>query len=155
LYGKDLSAGLRELDAADSGRKKNVVEFSSPNIGKEFDGTHLRSTIIGAYITSLYESMGWDVVRKNFLGDWGKHIGLLAVGWSKFGSEELFEAAPLRHLLDVYTKIDVLFKPEQDAAKKLRAEGRDNSVIETQGIFAEKDAFFKKMEDGDSDALAL
>ena len=125
-----------------------MVEFSSPNIGKEFDGAHLRSTIIGAYIASLYESMGWDVVRMNFLGDWGKHIGLLAVGWSRFGSEELFEADPLRHLLDVYTKIDELFKPERDAAKKLRVEGQDNSVIETQGIFAEKDAFFKKMVSG-------
>jgi arginyl-tRNA synthetase len=77
------------------------------------------------------------------------------VGWSRFGSEELFEADPLRHLLDVYTKIDKLFKLEQDAAKKIRAEGEDNSVIETQGIWAEKDAFFKKMEDGDPDALAL
>jgi arginyl-tRNA synthetase len=155
LYGKDLSAVLRELDAADGARKKVVVEFSSPNIGQEFDGTHLRSTIIGAYIASLYDSMGWDVVRMNFLGDWGKHIGLLAVGWSRFGSEELFRADPLRHLLDVYTKIDELFKPEQDAAKKLRAEGQDSSVIETQGIFAERDAFFKKMEDGDPDAIAL
>jgi arginyl-tRNA synthetase len=99
--------------------------------------------------------MGWDVVRMNFLGDWGKHIGLLAVGWSRFGSDELFEADPLRHLLEVYTKIDELFKPEQDAAKKLRAEGQDNSGIEGQGIFAEKDAFFKKMEDGDPDALKL
>jgi arginyl-tRNA synthetase len=150
-----LSAVPRGLGAADAGRKKVVVEFSSPNIGKEFDGTHLRSTIVGAYIASLYESMGWDVVRMNFLGDWGRHIGLLAVGWSRFGSEELFEANPLRHLLHVYTKIDELFKPEQDAAKKLRAEGKDSSEIETQGIFAEKDAFFKKMEDGDPDALAL
>jgi arginyl-tRNA synthetase len=155
LYGKDLSAGLRELDVADSGRKKIVVEFSSPNIGMEFAGTHLRSTIIGAYIASLYESMGWDVIRANFLGDWGRHIGLLAVGWSRFGSEELFEADPLRHLLDVYTQINGLFRPEQDAAKKLRAEGQDDAANEIQVISAERDAFFKKMEDGDPDALAL
>jgi arginyl-tRNA synthetase len=80
LYGKDLSARLREPDAASSGRKKIVVEFSSPNIRKGFDGTHLRSTIIGIYIASLCESMGWDVFRVNFLGDWGKHIGPLGVG---------------------------------------------------------------------------
>lgn len=132
-----------------------MVEFSSPNIGKEFDGNHLRSTIIGTYIASLYESKGWDVVRMNFLGDWGKHIGLLAVGWSRFGSEELFEKEPLRHLVDVYNKIEEIFKPEQEAAKKLRSEGHDNSAIETQGIWAEKDDFFKKMEDGDPDALTL
>lgn len=150
-----MSAGLRELDVPNGGRKRIVVEFSSPNIGREFDGAHLRSTIIGAYIASLYEGMGWDVCRMNFLGDWGRHIGLLAVGWFRFGSEELFAADPLRHLLDLYTKIDELFKPEQDAAKKLRAGGQGNSVNETQGISGEKDAFFKKMEDGDPDALAL
>jgi arginyl-tRNA synthetase len=155
LYGKDLSGGLREPDVADSGRKKIVVEFSSPNVGMKFDGTHLRSTIIGAYIASLHESMGWDVARVNFLGDWGRHIGLLAVGWSRFNSEELFEADPLRHLLDLYTQGDELFKPERDAAKKLRTEGQDASAIESQGIFAERDTFFKKMEDGDPDALAL
>jgi arginyl-tRNA synthetase len=132
-----------------------VVEFSSPNIGKEFDGNHLRSTIIGASIASLYESLGCDVVRMNFLGDWGKHIGLLAVGWSRFGSEELFEKEPLRHLVDVYNKIEEIFKPEQELAKKLRADGHDDSVIETQGISAQKDEFFKKMEDGDPNALAL
>ena len=132
-----------------------MVEFSSPNIGKEFDGNHLRSTIIGAYIASMYDSMGWEVVRMNFLGDWGKHIGLLAVGWSRFGSELLFEKEPLRHLVDVYNRIEEIFKPEKEAAKRLRAEGHDNSAIETQGIWAEKDEFFKKMEDGDHDALTL
>jgi arginyl-tRNA synthetase len=154
-YGKDLTSGLREPDAPDAGRKRIVVEFSSPNLGKEFDGSHLRSTIIGAYIASLYEELGWDVVRMNFFGDWGKHIGLLAVGWSRFGSEEHFQADPLRHLLDVYTQIDKLFKLEQEAAKKLRDEHQDSSVIESEGISGEKDAFFKKMEDGDPDALAL
>jgi arginyl-tRNA synthetase len=132
-----------------------VVEFSSPNIGKEFDGNHLRSTIIGASIASLYESLGWDVVRMNFLGDWGRNIGLLAVGWSRFGSEELFKKEPLRHLVDVYNKIEEMFKPEQELAKKLRADGHGNSVNETQEIEAERDEFFKKMEDGDPNALAL
>ena len=154
-YGKDLTPGLREPDNPDAGRKKIVVEFSSPNLGKEFDGSHLRSTIIGAYIASLYEEMGWDVVRMNFLGDWGMHIGLLAVGWSRFGSEEDFQADPLRHLLDVYAQIEKLFKPEQEAAKKLRNEHQDSSVIESEGISGERNVFFKKMEDGDPEALAL
>lgn len=93
----------------------------------------------------------------NFLGDWGRHIGLLAVGWSRFGSEELFKQQPLRHLVDVYNKIDEIFKPEQEAAKKSRADGQDASAnaIESQGVSAEKDEFFKKMEDGDPNALAL
>jgi arginyl-tRNA synthetase len=155
LYGKELFSGLREPDITGSRRQKVVVEFSSPNIGKEFDGNHLRSTIIGAYIASLHESMDWDVVKMNFLGDWGKHIGLLAVGWSRFGSEELLEKNHLMHLVDVYNKIEEIFKSEQDAVKKHRNQSQGSSAIETQGIDAEKDEFFKKMEDGDPGALTL
>jgi arginyl-tRNA synthetase len=136
-------------------KKKVIVEFSSPNIAKEFHAGHLRSTIIGAFIANLYESMGWDVVRINYLGDWGKQFGLLAVGWERYGSEELLQSQPLKHLLDVYVKINGDFKPEEAASRKARDEGRDTAEIESQGLFAARNAFFRRMEDGDPDALAL
>jgi arginyl-tRNA synthetase len=50
------------------------------------------STILGVYIANLYKDMGWDVVKINYLGDWGKQIGLLGAGWERFGSEEQFQA---------------------------------------------------------------
>ena len=49
--------------------------------------------------------MGWDVVKVNYLGDWGKQFGLLAVGWQRFGSEELFAKEPLKHLPVSYTHL--------------------------------------------------
>lgn len=152
-YGQDTSVGLKEPENPDAGRKTIVVEFSSPNLGKEFDGNHLRSTIIGAFIASLYRAMGWEVCKMNFLGDWGRHIGLLAVGWSRFGSEELLEADPLKHLLDVFTQISDVFKTEQEAAKK--PAGEEEPPNDSRSIGVEKDEFFKRMEDGDADALAL
>ncbi len=136
-------------------KKRAIVEFSSPNIAKAFHAGHLRSTIIGAFIANLYETAGWDVVRINYLGDWGKQFGLLAVGWEKYGSEELLEAQPLKHLLDVYVKINAEFKPEEAASKQARDEGRDTAEIESQGLFAERNTFFKRMEDGEPEALAL
>jgi arginyl-tRNA synthetase len=144
-------------------QKKIVVEFSSPNISSEFQGKHLRSTIIGAFISKLYESLGWDVQRINYLGDWGKPIALLQVGWQKFGSEEAFEADPVGHLLELYHKIGDLFQPEQAASKKARddaaKEGRDEGEaqveIESQGIFAERNEAFKKLEEGDEQIVAF
>ncbi|EAQ85473.1 hypothetical protein CHGG_09487 [Chaetomium globosum CBS 148.51] len=62
-YGSDLDAGLRDHALPTQGRKKVVLEFSSPNIAKEFHTGHLRSTIIGAFIANLYKTMGWDVVK--------------------------------------------------------------------------------------------
>lgn len=128
-YGKNRDAGLRDPSAPGSGRKKVIVEFSSPNIAKEFHAGHLRSTIIGAFISNLYEDMGWDVVKVNYLGDWGKQFGLLAVGWQRFGSEEELAREPLKHLLDVYARINALFKPEQDASKQARDKGLDTAEI--------------------------
>lgn len=99
--------------------------------------------------------MGWDVVKMNYLGDWGKQFGLLAVGWQRFGSEEELAKEPLKHLLEVYARINTLFAPEQAASKQARQEGRDTAEIESQGLFAERNNFFRRMEDGDAQALAL
>lgn len=99
--------------------------------------------------------MGWDVIKMNYLGDWGKQFGLLAVGWQRFGSEEKLALEPLKHLLEVYARINALFKPEQDASQKSRKEGRDTAEIESQGLYAERNAFFRRMEDGDAERVSL
>ncbi|EZG03247.1 arginine-tRNA ligase [Trichophyton rubrum CBS 735.88] len=154
-YGSNQFQGLRDAKDQSSGKKKVIVEFSSPNIAKEFHAGHLRSTIIGAYISNLYESMGWDVVKVNYLGDWGKQFGLPAVGWQRFGSEELFAKEPLKHLLEVYAKINSLFAPEKEASEQARDRGENTSEIKSKGLFAERNAFFQKMEDGDAEAITL
>jgi arginyl-tRNA synthetase len=99
--------------------------------------------------------MGWDVVKINYLGDWGKQMGLLGVGWEKFGSEERFRADPIRHMLSVYRKIDELLRPELASRKMARDDGKDNFDLEIQGVSVERNAFFKRTEDGDKEALAL
>ncbi|KAI1411949.1 arginyl-tRNA synthetase [Hypoxylon sp. FL1857] len=154
-YGRgSLLDSLSSSHTGDSA-KKVIVEFSSPNLAKEFSSNHLRSTVLGAQIANLYENEGWDVVRMNYLGDWGKETGLLGVGWKKFSSVEEFQKHPMGHLYDVYTKISENFKPEKDASRKARDEGRDTVEIEGQGIFAERDRFSKRMEDGEPEEIGF
>ncbi|KAK8033464.1 arginyl-tRNA synthetase [Apiospora marii] len=154
-YGEDHAQGLQDPANPEGGRKKIVVESSSPNIPGDFNGTHLRSTIIGGFVAKMYECMGWDVVRMNYLGDWGKEMALFAVGWDKYGSGEALEADPLEHIMDVFGKIKADFQPEMDASKQAKAENKSTAEIESQGIFAERDGFFKKLEDKDEAALAF
>ena len=64
IYGKNNSGA----------GKKVIVEYSSPNIAKNFHVGHLRSTIIGAFLANLYKTCGWEVVNMNYLGDWGTQV---------------------------------------------------------------------------------
>lgn len=57
--------------------RKEVVDFSSPNIAKEMHVGHLRSTIIGDAIARILEFRGHDVLRLNHVGDWGTQFGML------------------------------------------------------------------------------
>ncbi|WEJ95433.1 arginyl-tRNA synthetase [Yamadazyma tenuis] len=119
--------------------KKIIVEFSSPNIAKPFHAGHLRSTIIGGFIANLYETFGWNVTRINYLGDWGKQFGLLAVGFDKYGSQEALDNDPINHLFDVYVKIN----------KDVVEEGEDSEINNKAR------EFFRKLEDDDQDAISL
>ncbi|GAA6016879.1 hypothetical protein JCM10207_007835 [Rhodosporidiobolus poonsookiae] len=113
-----------------------IVEFSSPNIAKPFHAGHLRSTIIGAFLANLYEANGYEVLRMNYLGDWGKQFGILAVGFERYGSEESLKSDAITHLYDVYVKIN----KDAEAEPEIHDRARD---------------FFVKMEQGDAEALAL
>lgn len=120
--------------------KKVVVEFSSPNIAKPFHAGHLRSTIIGGFLSNLYEVAGWNVTRINYLGDWGKQFGLLAVGFEKYGDEAMLETDPINHLFEVYVKVNRDITEEGDIENGTNDKAR---------------AYFRRMEDGDEKALKI
>lgn len=168
-YGTNPNPGLRDPSDPSKGRKKIIVEFSSPNIAKPFHAGHLRSTIIGGFIAKLYAAIGWDVWKMNYLGDWGKQYGLLANGYKKYGSEEELTRDPINHLFDVYVKInkdsalqDAPIKELKEKIKLSKEKGEDVTELEKElaGLVKESEdekarQYFKSMEDGDRDALAL
>ncbi|CAK9438762.1 uncharacterized protein LODBEIA_P29860 [Lodderomyces beijingensis] len=139
--------------------KKVIVEFSSPNIAKPFHAGHLRSTIIGGFISNLYEKLGWDVIRINYLGDWGKQFGLLAVGFEKYGSEEKLAQDPINHLFEVYVKVNNDVRNETNEATGESQEGVDASEQDEKKIQSSTNEqakqFFRRMEDGDEAALKI
>ena len=106
-YGFNPNLGLEDPSDLRSRRKKLIVEYSSPNIAKEFHTGHLRSTIIGGFLVKLYERAGWETYSMNYLGDWGKQYGVLAQGFEKYGSEEELQKNPVKHLNEVYVKINL------------------------------------------------
>ena len=57
--------------------KNIVIDYSSPNIAKQFHIGHLRSTVIGGALYNIYKYLGYNVVGINHLGDWGTQFGKL------------------------------------------------------------------------------
>lgn len=168
-YGSNPSSGLKDPSDTSKGQKKIIVEFSSPNIAKEFHAGHLRSTIIGGFLAKLYALMGWEVLRMNYLGDWGKQYGLLANGFKQFGSQQELAENSIAHLFHVYVEINKI-KSEQDGPindlkkqiKEKKAQGEDVADLEEKlaplvEVSEDEKArkYFKSMEDGDPEALAL
>ncbi|OCT48326.1 Arginine--tRNA ligase, cytoplasmic [Cladophialophora carrionii] len=168
-YGSNPIPGLKDPSDPSKGRKKIIVEFSSPNIAKEFHAGHLRSTIIGGFLAKLYQVLGWEVLRMNYLGDWGKQYGLLANGFKQFGSQEELAKNSIAHLFQVYVQINKV-KEAQDGPinelkkeiKEKKAKGEDVSALEAKlaPLVEESEdekarKYFRSMEEGDPEALAL
>ncbi|XP_064412306.1 probable arginine--tRNA ligase, mitochondrial [Latimeria chalumnae] len=117
-------------------KEKVIVEYSSPNIAKKFHAGHLRSSIIGNFIANLKEALGNQVIRINYLGDWGMQFGLLGAGFQKFGSEEKLKANPLQHLFEVYVQVNKAAETDENTMKSAQE-------------------FFRQLERGDREALLL
>lgn len=88
----------------ESFRKRIIVEYSSPNIAKPFHVGNLRSAIIGNCVANVLQFKGHDVIRMNYLGDWGTQFGILSLAFDHFGSEQMLHSDPLKHLFEVYVK---------------------------------------------------
>lgn len=121
----------------DEGHGQNItIDLSSPNIAKPFSVGHLRSTVIGDALSNIFRKMGYNTIKINHLGDWGKQFGLLMVAYKKWGSKEAVEANPIDELLKLYVRINAEIENDPD----LDEEGR---------------LWFKKLEDGDPEATEL
>jgi arginyl-tRNA synthetase len=154
-WGNNPLLGLKDLENPSEGRKRLVIEFSSPNIAKPFHQGHLRSTIIGGFLANLHESAGWDVVRLNYLGDWGKQYGLLAVGFELFGNEQALLEDPIQHLFQVYVKVNQQLREELQAIEKKEAAGEDVLLLKESSLDERARRYFKAMCDSDPQALEL
>ena len=110
--------------------------MSSPNIAKPMSMGHLRSTVIGNSLALLLEKVNYKPIKIDHLGDWGTQFGKLIVAYKLWGSEEEVKADPINNLLKYYVR----FHEEDVNNPELDEEARE---------------WFKKLEDGDEEALKL
>ncbi len=122
--------------SSESNGKVICMDYSSPNIAKNFHVGHLRTTVIGNSLYKIYQKLGYKVIRINHLGDWGTQFGKLIVAYKNWSSKDQVEQYGIEELLRIY----VLFNSEAERKPELKEEAR---------------YWFSKMEQGEEEALSI
>lgn len=129
--------GVEDIEEKNNSKKTIIVEYSSPNIAKEFHIGHLKTTLIGAYLYRLNKFLGYNAVGINHLGDYGTQFGKLIEGYNLWKDEYKLEGEePIAELTKIYVRINELSKNDSNVADK----SREN---------------FKKLEEGDPETVKI
>ena len=116
--------------------KTICIDYSSPNVAKNFHVGHLRTTIIGNSLYKIFSKLGYKVERINHLGDWGTQFGKLIVAYKAWGSKEAVEKEGVAELMRLYVK----FHEEAEKDDSLNDQARE---------------WFSQMEQGNEEALEI
>ena len=134
---KAVLANPGRWGSSEVGKGKTVcLDYSSINIAKRFHIGHLSTTMIGHSLKRIYDFNGYTTVGINHLGDWGTQFGKMICAYKKWGNLEEVEAGGVQAMVDLYVR----FHAEAEKDPSLEDEGR---------------AWFKKIEDGDPEAMEI
>lgn len=123
--------------ASDEGKGKTIcIDYSSINIAKPFHIGHLSTTVLGGALYRIFNFLGYKAVGINHLGDYGTQFGKLISAYKRWGDRDTVEKGGIRALNELYVR----FHREAEAHPEYDDEAR---------------AYFKKIEQGDSECLEL
>lgn len=123
--------------ASDEGAGKTIcIDYSSINIAKPFHIGHLSTTVLGGALYRIFNFLGYKAIGINHLGDYGTQFGKLISAYKRWGDRDTVEKGGIRALNELYVR----FHCEAEAHPEYDDEAR---------------AYFKKIEQGDSECLEL
>ena len=126
-----------KFGGANEGQGKTIcIDYSSINIAKPFHIGHLSTTVLGGALYRIFNFLGYQAVGINHLGDYGTQFGKLISAYKRWGDKETIEKGGIRALNELYVK----FHQEAEEHPEYDDEAR---------------TYFKKIEQGDEECLAL
>lgn len=94
--------------------EKLLIEHTSINPNAEPHIGRCRNSLIGDFMSNLYDFTGYKTERHYFINDIGKKIALLLIGIETYGlKDDSFSS-----ILDTYVKISVLAKEDENVEQK-------------------------------------
>ncbi len=132
-----ILAQADDYGKSDEGQGKTIcIDYSSINIAKPFHIGHLSTTVLGGALYRIFESLGYNTVGINHLGDYGTQFGKLISAFKRWGDKETIEKGGIRALNELYVR----FHQEAETHPEYEEEAR---------------AYFKKIEQGDEECQEL
>jgi arginine--tRNA ligase len=123
--------------ASEEGKGKTIcIDYSSINIAKPFHIGHLSTTVLGGALYRIFDFLGYKAIGINHLGDYGTQFGKLISAYKRWGDRDTVEKGGIRALNELYVR----FHREAEIHPEYDDEAR---------------AYFKKIEQGDSECLEL
>ena len=123
--------------ASEEGKGKTIcIDYSSINIAKPFHIGHLSTTVLGGALYRIFDFLGYKAIGINHLGDYGTQFGKLISAYKRWGDRDTVEKGGVRALNELYVR----FHREAEIHPEYDDEAR---------------AYFKKIEQGDSECLEL
>ena len=138
----DELSKTKNLTQNNTGKGKKVcIDFSSVNIAKEPHIGHFFSTVIGASIARLYEASGFDVVRMNYLGDYGSQFAKLVRAYQVWGDKQQIIQGGINALQKLYIKANEVCKEDPKFLDECRQTFRkmEDKILLTTNDILEKE----------------
>jgi len=137
---------LKEKNKFRSGKnlksKKIIIEYTDPNILKEFHIGHLMPNTIGESLARIFEFLGAKVKRVNYQGDVGLHVAKAI--WAMKQGVTLLEAYPFGHKAyeenetsrkEIIQMNKVIFDRSDKTINKLYDQGKKESLAYFEEIY--------------------
>lgn len=116
--------------------RKVIVEYSQPNPNKPMHIGHARNNFLGSSLAEIFKFAGYDVLKVNYLNDWGTHICKSMLMYQKYGENREPDKKPDHFVGDFYIRYEREFEDNPELEKELSA-------------------LFIKLESGDPETLEL
>ncbi|MDD4815970.1 MAG: arginine--tRNA ligase [Clostridia bacterium] len=87
------------------GKGKTVcIDYCSANLAKYLHIGHMSTTVIGESLQRIYKTLGYKVIKINFLGDYGTPFGKMIVAIKLWGDIEDIKNRGIDAIQDLYVK---------------------------------------------------
>lgn len=117
--------------------KTIIVEYSQPNPNKPMHIGHSRNNFIGSSLSEIFKFCGYNVIRMNYMDDWGTHICKSMLMYKKYKDGEEPSGKPDHYVGNLY----IMYEKEHESNPTVL----DKELLE----------MFRKLENHDQETVEL